>query len=103
MAALVISSLAPLAAQTVPTSGLIGYWRGDGNFNDSSTTPNNGASTNGTVTFVAGVVGNAFSFTSGSYVSIPDIAAYNIGSGNFSIGFWFNKNTSTSPWALKQN
>lgn len=92
--------VAPLLAQTVPTNGLIGYWRGDGNLNDSSATPNNGTSTNGTVTFATGVVGSAFSFTSGSYVSIPDNAAYNIGSGDFSAGFWFKLNTSSSPWVL---
>lgn len=84
----------------MPTAGLIGYWSGNGNLNDSSVTGNNGSSANGTVTFATGVVGSAFSFTSGSYVSIPDIGAYNFGSGDFSVGFWFNKNTSTSPWAL---
>jgi hypothetical protein len=33
------------AHATVPLSGLVGYWTGDGNANDSSTTANNGTFT----------------------------------------------------------
>ena len=76
-------------AQTVPTSGLIGYWRGDANANDSSTTANNGSFAG---SYATGVVGSAFSITSSNYVSIPDHAAYDFSASDFSVGFWFNLN-----------
>ena len=51
-----------------PPSGLVGWWPGEGNFNDIIGT-NNGTS-GGVVTFTPGEVGSAFSLDNG-YVYIP--------------------------------
>ncbi|MSU65827.1 MAG: hypothetical protein EXS38_06950 [Opitutus sp.] len=36
-------ALTVASAQSVPTSGLVGYWAGNGNANDSSSLANNGS------------------------------------------------------------
>ncbi len=82
---------------TVPTNGLIGFWTGNGNANDSSPTGNNGTF-NGS--YAAGVSGEAFDLSSDS-VDIPTGNAYdNLGAG-FSTGFWFNFNgKGNGPWGI---
>src|SRR3954466_16167658 len=74
-----------LPAQVVPSSGLVGYWRGDGDATDSSITANNGTFAG---SYVAGVNGNAFNLVTGS-VTIPDTGAYAF-AGDMSVGLWFN-------------
>ena len=56
----------------VPPLGLVSWWRGEGDANDSAGT-NNGVLQGG-VAFVPGEVGQAFSFdgSSNSYVEVPD-------------------------------
>jgi concanavalin A-like lectin/glucanase superfamily protein len=52
-----------------PPAGLISWWRGDGNALDSVGA--NSGSDDGAVTYVAGVVGQAFHFDGSSYVTAP--------------------------------
>jgi len=86
-------------AQALPlTSDLIGYWEGNGNANDSSSTGNNGSFSG---SYAPGTNGQqAFNLATGT-VTIPNISAYaNLGN-NFTLGFWFNFNGhSASPWDI---
>ncbi len=77
--------LATAHAQIVPASGLIGYWAGNGNANDSSSFANNGVFSG---SYATGISGQAFQISSSVYVTIADFAQYTI-SGDFSVGFWF--------------
>ena len=70
------------------SDGLIGYWAADGNVTDSSPTGNNGTFLG---TYAAGHSGQAFDLFSAT-ADVPDNAAYNFGTGDFSVGFWFNYN-----------
>ncbi len=94
----VLSALVPVAivllaapsdgrAQCVsPPSGLVSWWKAEGNSTDSFGT-NHGTLANGT-TFAIGRVGQAFSFDGvNDFVSIPDV----INTGSFSITVWFKK------------
>ena len=84
-------SMCALAAQaqiftpSVPQSGLIGYFAGNDNAQDSSSFHNDGLFPAGL--YAAGQVGNAFDLSSGP-VTIPNIPAYQITS-DFSVDFWF--------------
>ena len=73
-------------AQTVPTDGLVGYWSGDGNANDSSIYGNNGTFSG---PYVTGSAGQAFNVSPSSYFSAPNISAYSF-ANSYSVGFWFN-------------
>ena len=66
-------------------SGLVSWWRAEGNFNDSSD-GNTGFPVNA-VNFVPGKVGQAFSFN-GSAMRVPSSANLNFGTGNFSGSMW---------------
>ena len=77
-------------SETVPASGLVGYWAGDGNANDSSSSANNGSFAG---TYGTGIVGQAFLVSTGTYVTISDIPAYGF-STEFSVGFWYYGNSS---------
>jgi Concanavalin A-like lectin/glucanases superfamily len=82
------------AHATVPLSGLVGYWTGNGNANDSSTTGNNGTFT-GSYASGPGGKGQSFNLATGS-VTIADNPAYQISyNSSFSVGFWFNFNGNT--------
>jgi Concanavalin A-like lectin/glucanases superfamily/Immunoglobulin domain/Bacterial Ig domain len=82
------STNSPSAALTViapvcdpPPSGLVDWWQGEGNANDSFGT-NNGSLING-VTFTNGEVGRAFSFNGTSdYVSISASPTLDVGQGS---------------------
>ena len=84
-------SIQPLSAQTscapVP-AGLVGWWAGEGNANDNTTT-NNGVLEGG-VSFVPGEVGQAFSFdgVSGSVV-VPDSISLRL-TNQITIECWIN-------------
>jgi len=70
----------------VPTNGMVAWWRGESNANDSIGT-NNGVLTNGVV-FVSGMVGQAFSFNgSNSYVQVADSPSLEL-TNVLSIEFW---------------
>jgi hypothetical protein len=85
MAAVLVAGLALTAsadAQTcVPAPpGLVGWWAGEGNANDSART-NNGV-LHGGMSFVAGEAGQAFNFDGNSgYVEMPASASLNVGAG----------------------
>ena len=70
-----------------PPSGIVGWWAGEGNANDSFAT-NNGTLVNG-VGFATGEVGQAFSFNGTSqYVSVPDSGSWDFGTQDYSIELW---------------
>lgn len=81
-----VSAASPGRAQTVPGSGLVGYWAGDGNANDSSSFANHGSFSG---TYAPGISGQAFQVSGSDYVSAPDAAHYSI-TADFSVGFWFH-------------
>ena len=88
------------AGKCVPTctqapSDLAGWWKGDGNANDSKGT-NNGIPT--TITYANGEVGQAFVFDgSASQVRIPANPDLNVGTNNagFTLMGWVNPASST--------
>ncbi len=77
----------------VPPAGLVDWWQAEGNATDSIGT-NNGT-LNGTASFVAGEVGQAFSFdgTTG-YVSIPDSPSLDSFTNAMTIELWMKSSTS---------
>lgn len=76
----------PETTCSIPPSGLVSLWKGEGNANDSLGT-NNGSFENG-VTFASGKVGQAFSFNGNSSVSVPNNASLN--PQTFTIMGWVN-------------
>ncbi len=77
-------------SSALPT-GLVSYWPGEGNANDSADA-HDGTLVNG-ATFDAGKVGQAFLFngTTGN-VTVPDSPAWAFGTNNFTIDLWANFN-----------
>jgi subtilase family serine protease len=71
---------------SVPPSGLVSWWPGDGNAVDIQSA-NNGTLQNG-ATFVAGRIGQAFQIPSGGYVSVPHNASLDL--TKFTIDAWVN-------------
>ena len=72
---------------TAPT-GLVAWWRAEGNALDSVGS-NNGALVSG-VTFSNGLVGQGFSFNGASYVEVPNSSAWAFAGNDFSIELWAN-------------
>ena len=66
------SAAAPAPPCATPPSGMISWWPAEGDANDIQ--GGNDGTPAGSVTFVPGEVGHAFSFSGGSYVSVPDSA-----------------------------
>ena len=58
---------------SVPPSGLVSWWRGDGDAKDAQGT--NPGTTHGTVNFVAGNSGQAFSFDPAAYIEVAPSAS----------------------------
>ena len=85
----VLSSNAMLTVYST-TYGLVSWWPGEGNANDIAGT-NNGTLMNG-VGFVAGEVGQAFSFDGTSYVSIPDSPSLDGFTNRITIEAWIKVN-----------
>ena len=79
-------------AQGISTQGLVGYWSGDGNANDFSTSGNNGTFSAGT--YVAGKFGKAFSFDGSGAVLASD-SGLPVGNSDRTISFWL-KTASTN-------
>ncbi len=101
--------LTPYSTEIIGTPGLVGYWRlgelSGTNANDSSITNNDGTYTN-TPTFggqgaIVGDTNTSTSFAAASleYVTIPDHAAYDFGTGDFSLEVWVNR--SAAPGAAQ--
>jgi hypothetical protein len=81
------------------SEGMVSWWAGEGNANDSFGT-NNGTLEGG-VTFVPGEVGQAFMFDGSSgYVSIPDSPSLDSFGTNITIECWImvNQNTPNADW-----
>jgi hypothetical protein len=85
------SSLGSSAQAGVPPKGLIGYWQGNGNADDSSTLGNNG-SFSGSYAKGHKRHTKAFDLSTRS-VSVPNITAYDLQKyKGWTVGFWFNTN-----------
>src|SRR5882672_8408829 len=69
-------------------AGMVSWWRGNGNANDSKGT-NNGA-LQGNATFAAGKVAQGFSFdgSAGTYVNVPDNSNLYPQAGSFTVDAW---------------
>jgi hypothetical protein len=66
--------------------GLTGWWKGEGNANDSAGGDNGTTTLGGSVYYTPGKIGQAFGFFNGD-VRIPDEPALNV--PTFSVGGWF--------------
>ena len=86
----IINSIPAQTGCVAVPAGLVGWWAGEGNANDS-TGANNGVIEGG-VTFVAGKVGQAFRFDGATAdVDIPASASLNLGTGGgMTIELWIN-------------
>ncbi len=87
-----VLTVIPSGACTPAPSGLVSWWRAEGNANDSIGT-NNGTSTGG-ITYTNGEVGQAFVFNNTtSYIPVPASPSLNIGTNNgFTIECWIQPN-----------
>lgn len=54
-----------------PPSGLVAWWKGDGNTLDSAGN-NEGSVAGGSITYLQGEVNQSFNFDGGSYIQVPD-------------------------------
>lgn len=70
---------------TVPPSGLVGWWPGDGNADDI--VGGNNGTLQGNVTFAPGMVGQAFSFDGSSYLDASD-SNLPVGNSSATIAAW---------------
>ena len=80
-----------------PLSGLVAWWKGEGNTKDSFGS-NNGFVTNGAVTYTNGKVGSAFFYNGGGgYVEIPASTNLNVGTGiGFTLEGWIKPSNLVS-------
>lgn len=88
-----------------PAASTIAWWTADSTANDVSGNAHHGT-LGGSVTYAAGKVGQAFQFTgANNCVSVPDHAAFALGTAPFSIDFWvrFNAAALTSQIFIGQN
>jgi hypothetical protein len=88
------SCIALLFCQTthaqIQSNGLIGYWQGDGNAEDSSSLHNNGSFTGSYD--ASAPFGQVFNLAT-AHVVIPAISQYHFTNyPGWSVGFWFNTN-----------
>jgi hypothetical protein len=84
-----------------PTAGLVGWWRGENNGNDSSGNGHNGT-LGSTVNFGPGISGQAFSFQGGlgsGRVYVPDSPDFQLTS-SLSIAAWINLSQPQATGAI---
>ena len=81
-----------------PLSGMVAWWKGEGNMLDSWGT-NNGILTNGTLAYAPGEVGMGFSFNwTHQRVIVPDSPSLNFGPGqDFSLEGWIRAFPTNYP------
>ena len=92
--AVMIFSTAVQAQYSPPTSGLVSWWRGDGNASDSAD-GNNGTALNG-ASYTAGVFGSAFSFDGvNDHVRVADNANLRMTS-SLTVSAWVNPSSHGS-------
>ena len=90
------------SACLTPPSNLVAWWAGDNNANDLSSNANHGT-LQGAATYAPGKVGNAFSFAANAdYVSVPDHAALNAGTGDFSMDAWIRTTSSSQMFVVSK-
>jgi hypothetical protein len=88
-----ILTINPAPPCAPPPSGLVSWWRGEGDCLDAIGT-NNGTLQNG-ATFAAGLVGQSFAFDGvNDYVKIPRAAGLDVG-GQVTIDFWMKADPSS--------
>ena len=85
---------------TPPTSGLVGWWKGEGNLLDTVNT-NNGSMI-GNVTYTNGEVGQGFNFDGGANrIIVPDAAELNFGANqDFSIEAWIQPDSASTDFGV---
>src|SRR5207244_4185334 len=72
-----VATCLPAAAQySPPSSGLVGWWRGEGNASDSA--DSHYGTLEGGMGFSSGVIGQAFSAGSNQRAFVPDSAAFEL-------------------------
>jgi hypothetical protein len=71
---------------SLPTDALA-WWRAESDATDDVSGFD--GTLNGDATFVAGKVGNAFSFGGAGHVALPKVSEWNFGTSSFSIAAWF--------------
>jgi hypothetical protein len=82
-----------------PPAGLVSWWAGDRTADDVQGT-NNGTLVNGT-SFTKGIVGPAFLFDGvDDYISVPNNASLNPGTGDFTFEFWIRTTNSGAREAV---
>jgi RHS repeat-associated protein len=78
-----------LSLDTITGGGLVSWWRGEGDANDSWD-DNNGVLMNG-ATFGMGRIGQAFQLDGlDDWVMIPSTPSLNFGTGDFTVSLWVN-------------
>jgi hypothetical protein len=96
-----VSSVSAVSLCTPVPSGIVAWWQGENNANDSQSSFN--GTIFGGVTFAAGEVGNAFVFngTTG-FVNAGDVQATNLDftTADFTVTFWINTTQSVSPGGI---
>jgi hypothetical protein len=80
-------SSSALAQCVEPPSGLVSWWRGEGDANDFVGANHGGAE--GNVAFATGAVGAGFSFDGTGFVSVPDHASLDL-TNEITLELWFN-------------
>jgi PGF-pre-PGF domain-containing protein len=86
-----------------PSSGIVGWWKGENNANDSFF--NNHGVLFGDTSFIPGKVGKSFSFDgNGDYVNLKDPydGTLDLGTKNFTISFWAKKNNTNDHYVLSK-
>ena len=92
-ASIVLTSSADLTHCVPPPSGMVSWWRGEGNCLDAVGT-NNGTLQNG-ATFTVGRVGQSFAFDGvRDYVKIPKSPTLDVG-GQVTVEFWMKADPDT--------
>ncbi len=84
-----------------PSSGIVGWWKGENNANDSFF--NNHGITHGDTAFTSGKVSQSFSFDgTGDYVNLDDPydGTLDFGTKNFTVSFWAKKNDNNDHYVL---
>jgi prepilin-type processing-associated H-X9-DG protein len=91
---------APVFASPIPSTGLVGWWRAEGDALDSAGT-NHGVAADG-VSFVPGKVGKAFLFNAAKAgILVPASPSLNVGAGSgFTLEAWINPSDVTQRHPL---
>src|SRR5262245_64078688 len=98
--ALAITGTEAIAQPCVPPpTAMTGWWPGDGNTTDLVAGRN--AVLQDNATFGAGQVGQAYQLDgSGDYASVAHDAAFNAGTGDLSVDFWVNFNSTAGEQVM---